>query len=157
MDHCFCDGDMNLVLLSVGIGRPSVLRPLMGILLSGHIWDVAWRGQSKFSENNVPQCHCVQHGSHVHYPGLEGRAKLRRLVSDFPLRRPGFEPRSRHVGFVVDEVTLEKVFSEYFDFPCQFSFHHLVHTHYLSCGAGKICQLVADEPSGLSFTPRQEN
>jgi hypothetical protein len=26
------------------------------------------------------------------------------------------------VGFVVDKVALGQVFSEYFDFPCQFSF-----------------------------------
>jgi hypothetical protein len=28
------------------------------------------------------------------------------------------EPWSGHVGFVVDKVALEYVFSEYFDFPC---------------------------------------
>jgi hypothetical protein len=38
-------------------------------------------------------------------------------------RRPGFDPRSGRVGFVVDKVALGKVFSEYFGFPCQFSFH----------------------------------
>jgi hypothetical protein len=27
------------------------------------------------------------------------------------------------VGFVVDKVALGQVFSEYFGFPCQFSFH----------------------------------
>jgi hypothetical protein len=29
--------------------------------------------------------------------------KLRRLVADYPPRRPGFEPGSGHVGFVVDK------------------------------------------------------
>jgi hypothetical protein len=49
------------------------------------------------------------------------------------------------VGFVVDEVALEQVFSEYFGFPCQFLFHRLlhIHHHYLSSGAGTIDQLVA--------------
>jgi hypothetical protein len=28
-----------------------------------------------------------------------------------------------YVGFVVDKVALMQVFSEYFGFPCQFSFH----------------------------------
>jgi hypothetical protein len=28
------------------------------------------------------------------------------------------------VGFVVDKVALGQVFSEYFGFPCQISFHH---------------------------------
>jgi hypothetical protein len=35
-------------------------------------------------------------------------------------------------------------------FPCQFSFHLLLHTHLLSSGAGTTCQSVADVPSGLS-------
>jgi hypothetical protein len=37
----------------------------------------------------------------------------------FPPRRPGFDPRSCHVEFVVDKVALGQVFSEYFGFPCQ--------------------------------------
>jgi hypothetical protein len=60
------------------------------------------------------------------------------------------------VGFVVDKVALGQVFSEYFDFSCQFSFHRLFHTHHLSSGAGKLGHLVADVPSGLSLTPPQE-
>jgi hypothetical protein len=56
----------------------------------------------------------------------------------------------------VDEVALEQVFFEYFGFPCQFSFQRLLHTHHLSSGAGKIGQLVADVPSGLSLTPPKE-
>jgi hypothetical protein len=76
--------------------------------------------------------------------------QLGRLVADFPPRRPGFGPRSGHVRFVVDKVALGKVFSEYFGFPCQFSFHLLLHTQHLSSGAGTICQVVADVPSGLS-------
>jgi hypothetical protein len=30
---------------------------------------------------------------------------------------------AEHVGFVVDKVGLGQVFSEYFGFPCQSSFH----------------------------------
>jgi hypothetical protein len=37
--------------------------------------------------------------------------------------------RSGHVGFVVDKVALEQVFSEYFGFPCQSSFHQIIHHH----------------------------
>jgi hypothetical protein len=55
------------------------------------------------------------------------------------------------VGFVVEKMALEQVFSEYFGFPCQFSFHLLLHTRSLSSGAGTIGQLVADVPSGLSL------
>jgi hypothetical protein len=60
------------------------------------------------------------------------------------------------VGFVVDKVTLGHVFSEYFGFPCQFSFRRLLQTHHLSSGAGAIGQLVADVPSVLSLTPSEE-
>jgi hypothetical protein len=83
-------------------------------------------------------------------------AVLRWLVAGFPSQKPGFEPRSGHVGFVMDKVALRQVFSEYFGFPCQFSFHRLLHIHHLSSGAGTIGQLVADVPSGLSLTPHQE-
>jgi hypothetical protein len=41
----------------------------------------------------------------------------------FGKRRPGFEPRSGDVKFLVDKVALGQVFSEYFGFPCQFAFH----------------------------------
>jgi hypothetical protein len=64
--------------------------------------------------------------------------------------------RSGHVGFVVDILALGQVFSEYFGFPCQFTFHRLLHNHRLSSEAGTIGQIVAEVPSGLSFTPPQE-
>jgi hypothetical protein len=60
------------------------------------------------------------------------------------------------VEFVADKVALGQVFSEYFGFPCQFSFHRLLHTHHLPSGAGAIVKMVADVPSGLSLTPPQE-
>jgi hypothetical protein len=66
-------------------------------------------------------------------------------------------PRSGHAGFVVDKVVLVQIFSEYFGFPYQFSFHRLPHIHRdLSSGAGTIGQLVADLLNGPSFTPPQE-
>jgi hypothetical protein len=60
------------------------------------------------------------------------------------------------VGFVVDQVALRQVFSEYFGFPCQFSFHYILHAHLSSpSGAGTIDPQVADVPNGLSHpTPR---
>jgi hypothetical protein len=42
---------------------------------------------------------------------------LRRLAVSFPPQRPGFNSRLDHMGFVVNEVTLGQVFSEYFSFP----------------------------------------
>jgi hypothetical protein len=44
------------------------------------------------------------------------------------------------MGFVVDKVALGQVFSEYFGFPCQSSFHQLLHNHRRSSGAGTIGQ-----------------
>jgi hypothetical protein len=35
------------------------------------------------------------------------------------------------MGFVVDKVALGRVFSYYFGFPHQFSFHRLLHIHHL--------------------------
>jgi hypothetical protein len=51
---------------------------------------------------------------------------LRRLVVSFSSQRPVFEPLPGHVRFVVDKVALGQVFSEYLDFPCQFTFHRLL-------------------------------
>jgi hypothetical protein len=38
-------------------------------------------------------------------------------------------PGSAQVGFIVDEVALGHVYSEYFCFPCQSSFHQTIHPH----------------------------
>jgi len=48
---------------------------------------------------------------------------LRRLVTDLSPRRHSLDPRSVYVGFVVDRIVLELIFSEYFDFPLSESFH----------------------------------
>jgi hypothetical protein len=57
------------------------------------------------------------------------------------IRRVKFEPGSGQVGFVLDKVALGQVFSEYFGFPGQSSFHQLLHNHpHLSSGAGTIGQ-----------------
>jgi hypothetical protein len=45
----------------------------------------------------------------------------------FTSRRPGFEPGSSQVGFVADKVALGKVFSEYFGFPSESSFHQILY------------------------------
>jgi hypothetical protein len=70
-----------------------------------------------------------------------------------------FEPRTHHVGFVVDKVALGQFLSEYLGFPCQLSFHRLLHTHHhhLSFGVGTVGQIVADIPNGFSLIPPQES
>jgi hypothetical protein len=44
---------------------------------------------------------------------------LKRLVAGLSPRRPGFDPGSVHVGFVVDKLALEQFFSSTSVFPCQ--------------------------------------
>jgi hypothetical protein len=76
------------------------------------------------------------------------------LVADFPTRRPVFEPRWGHVGFMVDKEALGHVVSQYFCFPCKYLFHQMLHIHLsFRNGAGTIAQLVADVPSGPSSNP----
>jgi hypothetical protein len=61
------------------------------------------------------------------------------------------------VGFVVNRVALGQVFSEYVGFPCQFSFHLLLHNHYrLWSGAATVVQIAAEVSSGFSLTAPQE-
>jgi hypothetical protein len=85
--------------------------------------------------------------------------ELRWLLANFSPRRPEFDPRSGHMGSVVDKVAVEQIFSEYFGFPCQFSFQRLLHNHHhhhhLSSGAGTIGQIVADA-EWTHYTPPQE-
>jgi hypothetical protein len=66
---------------------------------------------------------------------------LKRLVTGFPPWWPRFKTWSSHVGFVVDKVALGQVFSKYFGFPYQSSFHQFLHNHpHLSSGSGTIGQ-----------------
>jgi hypothetical protein len=96
-------------------------------------------------------------GSSKIYVGRMAVPYPRRLVAGFPPWRPGFEPKSSLVGFVVDKVALGQVFSEYFCFRNQFSFDRLLHIHHhLSSEAGTVGQLMACVPSGLSLIPPQE-
>jgi hypothetical protein len=53
--------------------------------------------------------------------------ELQWLAASFPTWGPGFDTRSDQTGFVVDEVALGWVFSDYFGFPFQLSFHKLIH------------------------------
>jgi hypothetical protein len=57
----------------------------------------------------------------------------------------------------VDKVALGQAFFEYFGFPCQFSFHQLLHIHHhLSSEAGTIGQLVATYQVDLASPHPQE-
>jgi hypothetical protein len=68
--------------------------------------------------------------------------------------RPGFEPGSGHVGFVVDKVALGQVFSEYFGFPMPIFIPPISPQSPLSIIWGWYNRpVVAAVPSGLSLTP----
>ena len=41
-------------------------------------------------------------------------------VTSCSLQKPRFDPKPVHVGYVMDNVALEHVFSEYFGFPCMY-------------------------------------
>jgi hypothetical protein len=58
-----------------------------------------------------------------------------------------------HVGFVVDKVALGNVFSKYFGFPFQSSFHQLLHNHHHVIWGWYNRPIVATVRSGLSLTP----
>jgi hypothetical protein len=66
-------------------------------------------------------------------------------------RRPGFDSASGQVGFVVNKVAPGQVFSEYFCFLCQSSFHQILHHHNHPVQA-TIGQSVAAVPNGPSWT-----
>jgi hypothetical protein len=88
-----------------------------------------------------------------YYPSilLAGMRKPKTILS---VRIVCVPARSYHVRFVEDKVVVSHVSSEYLGFPCQFSFHRLLHIG-LPSGADPIGQLVADVTSGLSLTPPQ--
>jgi hypothetical protein len=80
--------------------------------------------------------------------GSFGRAIAQAVSRRLPMAAAQARGQAGYAGFVVDKVTLQQVFSEYF------SLHRLLHTHrHLSSGAGTIGQLMEDVPSGLSLTP----
>jgi hypothetical protein len=80
-----------------------------------------------------------------------GRAIAQTVSRWLPTVAARVRVRTEHVGFVVDKVALGQVFSEYFSFPCQSSFHQFLH-HHNHPGVGTIGLLVAAAPSGPSWT-----
>jgi hypothetical protein len=60
------------------------------------------------------------------YPG---RVVAQAVSRWLPTAAARFRVRVEHVWFVVDKAALGQVFSEYFVFPCQSSFHQFLHHH----------------------------
>jgi hypothetical protein len=122
-------------------------------------WNENWQEKPKYSEKTCPSATLSTTNPSWPDPGLNpGRRRGKPATNCLNYgtalpRRPGFEPRSGHVGYMVDKVTLGQVFSEYFGFPCQFSFHRLLHTHHhLSTWAGRRTKWTQSHP-----TPRKKN
>jgi hypothetical protein len=61
--------------------------------------------------------------------GTIGRAIAQVVSRWLPTAVVRVRVRAEHVGFVVDKVALGQVFSEYFVFPYQSSFHQFLHHH----------------------------
>jgi hypothetical protein len=58
-----------------------------------------------------------------------GRAIVLAVSRWLPTAAARVRARVWQIGFVVDKMALGQVFSEYFGFPCQSSFHHILHHH----------------------------
>jgi hypothetical protein len=62
---------------------------------------------------------------------MRGRAVAQAVSSWLPTAAARVRVRAEHVWFVVNKAALGQVFSEYFGFPCQSSFHQfLLHHNY---------------------------
>jgi hypothetical protein len=61
------------------------------------------------------------------YFKTNGHAVAQAVSRWFPTVAARVRVRAEHIGFVVDSAALGQVFSEYFGFICQSSFHH--HNH----------------------------
>jgi hypothetical protein len=66
----------------------------------------------------------------INFKEAGSRAVAQAVSHRLPIVAPRFELRSGNVGFVLDKVTLGQVFSEYFGFPCQSSFHEILHHNH---------------------------
>jgi hypothetical protein len=94
---------------------------------------------------------------------FRGRSRPVHVTSEDGCPRSGLDIVERRwnlfslpgMGYVADKVALGQGSSEYFDFPYH-SFHRLLDTpHHPSSGAGTICQIVTEVPSGHSLTLSQ--
>jgi hypothetical protein len=64
----------------------------------------------------------------IHDRGLNGGHAVAQAVSCWlPTAAARVRVYAEHVGFLVNKSALGHVFSEYFGFPCQLSFHQLLH------------------------------
>jgi hypothetical protein len=65
----------------------------------------------------------------LNHPGSLGRAIAQAVSRWLPTAAARVQTQVWSSGILVEKVALEQVFSEYFGFPCQSSFHHILHHH----------------------------
>jgi hypothetical protein len=58
-----------------------------------------------------------------------GGAVAKAVSRWLPTATARLRARSAHAQFVVDKVGLKQIFSKYFRFPCQSSFHQVLYPH----------------------------
>jgi hypothetical protein len=89
---------------------------------------------------------------HQSYIPLHGRTVAQAVSRQLPTARVRDRVRScRSCG---GQSGTGVGFLRVLSFPCQFSFHRMLHIHHhLSSGVGTVGQFVADVPNGLSLTP----
>jgi hypothetical protein len=69
-------------------------------------------------------------GNFGEYKVIRIRRAMAQAVSRWlPTAAARVQAQVWQAGFVVDKVALGQVFSEYFGFPCQSSFHQILHHH----------------------------
>jgi hypothetical protein len=114
-----------------------------------------WSPSAITNINNIHSYASQLHpsGSTRHEPTIYRLTPYKRRVIaqavSFRLTTTAVRVRSqiRSRGIFYGQNALEQVYSEYFGFPRQLSFHLLPHTyHYPSSGTGTIGQIVADVP-----------
>jgi hypothetical protein len=133
-----------LIYLIISVNREELFVETISIFAETHVWRTnlctvdnikSWKVSDWLTVSKMDEWLSL----------ISGRA-IAQVVSCW---LPGFE----QVRFVVDRVALGQVFSECFGFPCQFSFHQLLHNHpHLSSGAGTIGQKWPQH-KGLRPTP----
>jgi hypothetical protein len=93
----------------------------------------------------------------VNFTVILGRAIAQAVSRRLPTAAARVRAQVMSCGIYDGQKSLRQIFSEYFDFLWQFSFHRLLHTrHRPSSGAGRAGQIVADVASRLSLTLPQE-
>jgi hypothetical protein len=86
---------------------------------------------------------------------FDGRAIAQADSYQFPTPLAWVRSQAMSCGICTEQCSNGAEFLCVLWFPCQFSFHHVLHTH-LSSGAATIGQLVSGVLSGLSLTPPHE-